>query len=152
MDYRKMTQSPALKSITQGSVFNFARSEDFEGEEVLGLVISARCDLAQKKQDKFSYVPLIRASAWIDRYLVPKMFEEDRASSINSLGEILTRNNLSKAAIDTFGAKACSALIPEGKDKGKFLEILLKIEKIEQSLADRKFDKKAIKEKSLRMV
>lgn len=49
MPFRNMVQPPKLRTITQGSVFNHARSDDFN-QDVLGMVISARCDLAQKNK------------------------------------------------------------------------------------------------------
>lgn len=57
MPFRKMVQPGKLSGITQGSIFNHARSDDFK-EDVLGMVISARCDLAQQKQEKVHLRPI----------------------------------------------------------------------------------------------
>lgn len=53
--------------LTQGSIFNCAYNEDYKGNEILGLVISARCDIANNKGKKFCYLPVVPFSLWKDK-------------------------------------------------------------------------------------
>lgn len=61
-----------INTITQGSIFNHAYNEDFGDEEDLGLLISARCDLANDKAPKYSYLPVISLKKFILFFLSEK--------------------------------------------------------------------------------
>ena len=140
MTFRAMVQSPKLRSITQGSVFNFARSDDYR-ENVLGMVISARCDLAQLKQEKFIYVPVVKAKDWIEFTLIPKLTDELRKALLTEMRNILKANNLSETALDTFGVDTASSLLKGKGDEKKFIEKIEKLNLIEECLRSGKFDK-----------
>ena len=148
MIHRVMVHPAKLKSITQGSIFNFARSDDFTCS-ALGMVISARCDLAQKKQEKFIYVPLAKAKDWIDTILVPKMTEELKKSTLGDLRNILKQNNESERAIDTFGPEYCIDLVEKTKEKTRYNEKLNLLRKITACLDTEEYDKTLIARKAL---
>jgi hypothetical protein len=143
-----MVQTPKLRGITQGSVFNHARSDDFN-QDVLGMVISARCDLAQKKQEKFIYVPLIRAKYWFDFHLIPKLIEESRKTLIGDLKAILVQNKNSDTVIETFGASKCADLLVGLKDHGRYLKKLGELEYVESCIELGKNDKTLFSQKKL---
>lgn len=146
MSYRKMVQQPKVKVVTQGSIFNFAQADS---GSALGMVISARCDLAQFKQERFLYVPLINAPDWIDSILVPKMIEETKKGLVSDLGGILKKNGHSANAVVTFGPSKAAHLIKGTKDEKTYLEKLGKINIIEKQTAESIYDKSLLTSKSL---
>lgn len=65
-----MLRRPDIKStrigcINQGTIFNCATSNTYEEVEVFGLVITARCDLAQDKYRILNYIPIVKLSDWM---------------------------------------------------------------------------------------
>ncbi|MGQ3850523.1 hypothetical protein [Pseudomonas capsici] len=143
-----MVQSPKLRSITQGSIFNFARSDGYSAN-VLGMVISARCDLAQLKQEKFIYVPVVKAKDWIEMTLIPKLTDELRKSLLSDMRNILKANNFSETALDTFGVDTAAQLLKGKSDEVKFLEKSDKLSVVEQYLSLGRFDKSILNPKLL---
>lgn len=148
MSFRNMVQPPKLRSITQGSVFNHARSDDFD-ENVLGMVISARCDLAQKKQEKFIYVPLIKAKQWLDSYLIPKLIDEHRKALIGDLKNIIVQNKNSDTVLETFGAIRCAELLTGSKDYQRYLQKLSELQHVESCIESGINDKALLTRKKL---
>lgn len=146
MPFRNMVQTPKLRGITQGSVFNHARSDDFHND-VLGMVISARCDLAQKKQEKFVYVPLVKVKHWFDFHLVPKLTEEYRKTLLSELKTILTQNKNADTVIETFGPEKCLDLLAGHKDQVKYQEKLTKLKYVESCMQLGVLDKSLLHEK-----
>lgn len=148
MSFRKMVQPGKLRGITQGSIFNHARSDDFK-EDVLGMVISARCDLAQQKQEKFIYVPLIKAKHWFDFHVIPKLIEECRKSLVADLKNILVQNKNAESVIETFGAIKCGDLLIDSKDHVKYIKKLDDLSRIEYCITSGQNDKSLISPKKL---
>ncbi|POP89120.1 hypothetical protein CXB40_30585 [Pseudomonas syringae pv. avii] len=136
MPFRNMVLPPKLRSMTQGSVFNFARSDDFN-QDVWGMVISARCDLAQNKQEKFIYVPLVKAKAWFDSYLIPKLMEENRKALFSDLKQILVQNGNAESAIYVFGTARCAELLTLPKEHNRYLKKLADLDHIQSCLGRR---------------
>lgn len=52
---------------TQGTIFSCALAENYDDADVLGMVITARCDAAQEKAAIFNYVPAIPIERWMLR-------------------------------------------------------------------------------------
>lgn len=148
MSFRSMVKSPKLRSITQGSIFNHARSDDFN-EDILGMVISARCDIAQKKQEKYVYVPLIKAKHWFNSNLIPKLIDEYRKSLVGELRAILVNNKFSGTAIETFGPIACANLLIDLKDHSKYSAKLDELARVDLCLDSGINDKSLINPKKL---
>lgn len=59
--------TPKLGLFTQGTLFTCAAAEDYTGCNVHGLVITARCDVAQNKAAVFNYLPVVPLDDWIHR-------------------------------------------------------------------------------------
>lgn len=58
---------PKLGLLTQGTLFTCAAAEDYPGCNVYGLIITARCDVAQNKVAVFNYLPVVSLDNWIHR-------------------------------------------------------------------------------------
>jgi hypothetical protein len=50
---------PTLGLLSQGTIFSCASAEDYPDCLVHGLVITARCDIAQSKVPIFNYLPVV---------------------------------------------------------------------------------------------
>ena len=59
--------APKLGTLTQGTVFTCAAAEDYAGCIVYGLVITARCDVAQNKAAVFNYLPVVTLNDCVHR-------------------------------------------------------------------------------------
>lgn len=148
MSARDMVQPPRLRAVTQGSVFNHAKCQDFSNS-ILGLFISARCDLAQKKQERYIYVPLVKATDWLDYYIIPKLFDEHHTSLLNSLKTILTQNKHCPSSIDTFGAEICADLL-NGKALSQYQKKLSEIEETTKMMRSGIYDKSTLSSKAIK--
>lgn len=62
-----MITKVAIGPLTQGTIFSCAVAEDYDGCEVHGLVITARCDAANDKAQVYNYVPVVKFDDWIVR-------------------------------------------------------------------------------------
>jgi hypothetical protein len=58
---------PKLGVLSQGTIFTCASAEDYHECNVRGLVITARCDIAQSKAPVYNYLPVVRLDDWIHR-------------------------------------------------------------------------------------
>lgn len=64
-DKRSFFHEGLNSELTQGSVFYGAFAEDYSEELNYGLIITARCDISQKKAPIYSYLPLISIDNWM---------------------------------------------------------------------------------------
>ena len=75
-----------MSSITQGTVVSGKRSEKYEGIPCLGIIINARCDLAQGKVNKIYYLIAISLEEW--------MFSSIGFSKIVDIPSVLKRTEM----------------------------------------------------------
>lgn len=58
---------PTLGVLNQGTLFTCANAEDYGDCNVTGIIITARCDVAQSKAPVFNYLPVVSLDDWIHR-------------------------------------------------------------------------------------
>ncbi|RVJ77340.1 hypothetical protein [Sinorhizobium medicae] len=58
---------PLLGKLNQGVIFSCARAERYGGCAIYGVVITARCDLAQDKFPVLNYIPVVKLDDWLLR-------------------------------------------------------------------------------------
>ncbi|MER9229743.1 hypothetical protein NKI39_29830 [Mesorhizobium sp. M0664] len=58
-------RSPKIGRLNQGVIFTCAKAERYDGRQVFGLIITARCDLAQEKFPMLNYVPVVSLDDWL---------------------------------------------------------------------------------------
>ena len=63
----EVVRKPRLGEISQGTVFSCASVEDYESCNIRGIIITARCDIAQTRTPVFSYLPIATLDEWIHR-------------------------------------------------------------------------------------
>jgi hypothetical protein len=60
-----MFDLPKNNEFTQGTLFTCAMAEGYPNQSVMGMVITARCDVAQDKAPIYNYIPVISLADWI---------------------------------------------------------------------------------------
>lgn len=101
---RDMIDTKDDKTLSQGSIFNCAYSENYPHEEILGLVISARCDIANQKKIRFyNYIPTIPFKQWREREIWRLLKEQVYNSIDNSINELIVKSNFSAENLIVYG-------------------------------------------------
>lgn len=87
--------------LTQGSIFNNAQCEEYTN--CYGLIISARCDLAHCKLEKFSYIPIVSIDDWIckDGFFIAK--NRIRSEYLSTISNRLVSLNKSEEMMNYIG-------------------------------------------------
>jgi hypothetical protein len=100
---RRMCKACSIDTITQGSIFNNAFNEEFNGDDDLGMLISARCDMANNKSPKFSYLPVIKLEKYILHFVSKKLFNEQCKEEINKIKSLIENEGGSTDLVDIYG-------------------------------------------------
>src|SRR5690349_14401574 len=82
-----VVKEPLLGQLNQGSIFSCARAERYYGCSVVGVVLTARCDLAQDKFHVLNYAPAVTLADWLqnDGYdLIASRAAADNTARIES--------------------------------------------------------------------
>lgn len=96
-----MFDAPKSKELTQGSVFTCAYAENYNDGPVLGLVITARCDVAQNKVPTFSYVPVVTLESWVLKDGAEIILDRIEADAENQFRNFLKDRNLSNSLLQS---------------------------------------------------
>ena len=114
--YRDFLEEGLNTTVNQGSVFIGAYAEDYTNSINYGLIITARCDIAQNKAKKYSYLPLIPLNSWLKHDFIQLLYkrvikgtEKTLISSFEAIGE-------TELLLRTFSLEK---LIEKFKDAGK---------------------------------
>ena len=125
---RDMVDAQNFATISQGSIFNFAYSETYEEDEILGLIITARCDISNDKVRKYSYLPVIPFRLWRERELIPILKRLKTKSLENNVKSALDHAGFSKNTLAIYGVDRLLEVASKDIRKTKTLDSL--IEKI----------------------
>ncbi|WP_444993895.1 hypothetical protein [Aliikangiella sp. IMCC44359] len=132
---RDMCEGCSINSITQGSIFNHAVNEDYNDKDDLGLVISARCDVANKKSEKFSYLPVVNLKKFVFSVVAPKLLREQANNELNKIQSLVLNADGDPEVVELYGIEtAIKTVIENEKNKNKALAALENIDKIESLL------------------
>ncbi|MDW5444836.1 hypothetical protein [Polaromonas sp. SM01] len=101
-----MFDAPKNREITQGTIFSCAHSENYNCLDVLGLVITARCDVARDKTPVFNYVPVVSLNEWLFVDGAAIALDRVEADCINTLKSLLKATQLSDSLLRTHEPQA----------------------------------------------
>lgn len=106
MLYRDMFEEPVIGQITQGTIFNGAKSRFYpNNSNVLGIVISPRCDIEQRKSPLYYYLPVVKMADWFKGdfpfIYIPRLEEDAK----NILKQQLIKYGESETILDKFKAE-----------------------------------------------
>ncbi|MBL0674955.1 hypothetical protein ACK327_10440 [Aeromonas dhakensis] len=104
------------KSLTQGTIFNCAYCSLYPNNEILGLVITARCDLANKDKVKFlNFIPAIPFEIWKNKELLPLIKKQTINNLKSQYFELLCKAGFSQENLKVYGYDRIYPLILEQK-------------------------------------
>lgn len=113
---RDMVDVTDDKSLTQGTIFNCAYCASHPNNETLGLVITARCDIANKDKVKFyNFIPAIPFEIWREKELLPLIKKQVFKNLDNQYSDLLAKAKFSKMNIETYGFDRIYDVIVEKK-------------------------------------
>lgn len=103
--YRDLFEEPVIGQITQGSIFNGAKSRAYPNNlNVMGIIISPRCDIEQQKAPLYYFLPVVRVTDWLlqdmPNLYIPRLEEDAK----NILKHELIKNGESETILDKFDA------------------------------------------------
>ena len=88
--------------LNQGAVFIGAYAEDYAESVNYGLVITARCDIAQDKAKKYSYMPLVSLVDWMKFDFVELLIKRVTKAAQNSVVSTLKSIGGSELLLKTY--------------------------------------------------
>lgn len=134
---RQILGHPRKKALTQGMIFSAGAVSGYTGKEVYGLIITARCDIAQSKVESYHYVPVVSLKDWMEINGVSEISERAIENAKSSIRTLLKNNDFSPSAIESQDPRfVMDRLFPDGSDdrstrkaREKFLSYIEDIEK-----------------------
>lgn len=134
---RQVLGHPRKKALTQGMIFSAGAVSGYTGKEVYGLIITARCDIAQNKVEAYHYVPVVSLKDWMEISGIAEISERAIDNAKSSIRNIMKNNDFSPSAIESQDPRfVMDRLFPEGsedrnirKTREKFLGYIEDIEK-----------------------
>lgn len=121
---RKIVDTRETARISQGSLFNYAYSESHEDHEILGLIITARCDISNDKVRKYSYLSVIPFQIWRESELVFILKKRVLKSITNDIEVQLVNVGYSKNALKMYGPERLLEVLSKDKNIQKKLGII----------------------------
>ena len=91
--------------LTQGSVFSGAYTEKYTDSSTFGLIITARCDLAQEKVGAYSYLPLVPYKDWLRIDFPELLYSAVHKSVYNQLVQSFQKLNGNERLLQTYSLK-----------------------------------------------
>lgn len=108
---RNILKPSIIGEISQGSLFNGAVSELYPHHDVLGLVVSARCDIAQRKVPCYFYLPVVRWEDWKNIELPDIFISQLKNEKTKSLKKSLLKLKLSDSIVGRYSSTQISEII-----------------------------------------
>lgn len=96
---RPHLESAPMGRLTQGTVFNCASAFRYPGKNVLGITITARCDVAQAKYRILNYVPAVPLSDWFQVDGLEILVEQEAATLQNTMNSLLKNAGISPSLV-----------------------------------------------------
>lgn len=112
-----MIDNPPSRTVTQGTIFSCALAEDYPNVPVLGIVITARCDIAHEKAEIFSYIPLIRFEDWLLQDGRRILAARSIAEATGKMKSAIKDAGLSTSILQTLSFEAIAAELRNNDDK-----------------------------------
>lgn len=91
---RNIFQKEKITEVQQGCIFSGAIADGYKDCDVYGLIITPRCDIAQKKVLTIHYLPIVKFSNWKERDLVAIYRFEQTKKKLSELECRFKANNL----------------------------------------------------------
>lgn len=115
------------KNLSQGTIFNCAHCNSYPDNEILGLIITARCDIANKDKVKFyNYIPAIPFAFWKNKDLHVLLKKKTYKENLKKLTDLICTAGFSENNAITYGLdKIIDTIVSQEKMKEKQIYSLL---------------------------
>ncbi|NTC83378.1 hypothetical protein [Agrobacterium tumefaciens] len=101
-----MIVRPEPRELTQGTIFTCAMAENYNDCDVHGLIITARCDVANGKAAIFSYIPVLPYTSWALKDGAEIVAQRISANCAGELRKIVKAGGLSETILETISVDA----------------------------------------------
>jgi len=138
-----MFEAPKQNQFTQGTIFSCGHADNYSQLPVYGLVITARCDAAQKKVPIYSFIPVVSIQDWIIEDGAEIVLSRQKEDCSNTQDNILEALDISPSVLRTSTASDVAEKILQPLSAGdrkvagrlqKFLDSQTTIQDIETAL------------------
>ncbi len=138
-----MFEAPKENQFTQGTIFSCGHADNYSQLPVYGLVITARCDAAQKKVPIYSFIPVVSIQDWTMADGVEIVLTRQKEDCVNTQKNILEALDISPSVLRTSTAMDVAEKILQPLSMGdrkvvgrvqKFLDSQATIQDIETAL------------------
>lgn len=120
-----------MTEFSQGTIIQYIKSPNHPGVQCGGVVINARCDIAQEKVKRISMLSCMTLEKWIFNVFYGMLLEKMQEDESKSLEEFCKRHSLQSDILIEFGAdKARIAIEKCGAKKSEQTKIIERIKTI----------------------
>lgn len=105
--------------ITQGTIINGIRSERYPNIPCYGVIISARCDIANCKIPKIHLLSALSVGQWIEEVGIRLAFEEILKIKRNELKKWAENHNINFSILDSFSIQEINKNIAVAEKKSR---------------------------------
>ncbi|AWH87333.1 hypothetical protein [Limnobaculum parvum] len=130
---REMINTSDDKSLTQGTIFNCAFCPRYKNDEIFGLIITARCDIAnENKVRTYNFIPVIPFNLWKEFELSILLKDRVIKSITNQLKQLIEKSGFTMSNLNTYGEEKILEIIKkDNKLKTTDLSnLLIQLEKL----------------------
>lgn len=115
---RAILEESSNTDITQGSIFINAYAEDYIDCVNHGLLITARCDIANAKVNKYSYLPVVGYKEWLSVDFIDLILNRVRGNAKNSMIASFKAIGGTEKTLNTYGVdKVLDKFVTNTSDK-----------------------------------
>ena len=101
MTLRPQLYRPSYRQLTQGTIFCCARAARYDACYVHGLVITARCDVAQRKYPVLNYLPVVSLADWLRRDGLDILIDDELSEQNGTLKRLLRDASISPSLVSS---------------------------------------------------
>lgn len=108
---------PDPRELTQGTIFTCAIAENYAACDVRGLIITARCDVTNRKAAIFSYIPIVKYHDWALKDGAEIVASRLSANSSGELRKLVKAAGLAESVLETISYDAIKAHLETNQTK-----------------------------------
>ena len=136
--YRDTFEDTTIGEITQGSVFVGGISKSYKDNETYGVIITPRCDIAQKKVLIYYYLPMVSFESWLAVDFPLLFINYLKKDTYGGLRSTLKQLNMSDSIVGKYKSNQIKEVADKFLDGNinnalkKFLDKLSDVEKYQE--------------------
>lgn len=147
-----------IEKFTQGTIIENMRSKKYPGIRCQGIVISARCDLAQEKINFFHCLMALPIEDWIYEVLFKNIIDEKKKEIFGKIKQYTEKKNIDFETLIKMGVNRTEIILEkcaenrEKSDVAKWIDNWKKLELVCCECIDRKKKQEYLKNNASKLV